>query len=91
MRSREHSWNSTIDNFFPQAVRACKRASALWTEEKAKRQPEVDILLAWIKAIEEEIRYAVADRLKAERNTDGWLFVADTLRDEDDPEVWLNW
>lgn len=81
------------DTFFTSSADACDQAGKWWVEIANGRQPEIQALLDKIKAIEDEIRMAVAlNLLNHERSKEsGWKSVADALAEDVDKSNWLNW
>jgi len=79
------------DTWFDDGANACQRAMRLWREEKELREDDIAELQSRIAAIEEDIRDRVAWQLEQESAADGWQEVARALREEKDPEQWLDW
>jgi hypothetical protein len=90
--SREASiFVDECSSYFSDGADACSRALELWREEEEKRQKEIEALEQQIATIKAEIKVAVGERLAQESNTEGWREVARALREEDNPQRWLNW
>ena len=81
-------------HYFKEGAEACQRASELWAEIEAANQAKIEELERQIAALRAGILQQVSERLKAERQTDGWLSVANEIVSEnyaDDPGDWLDW
>lgn len=81
-------------HYFKEGAEACLRAGVLWTEIEAESQAKIEELERQIAALRADILQQVSERLKTERQTDGWLSVANEILSEnyaDDPGAWLDW
>ena len=88
----ETGHRSREDDYFAQSKDACDRAYELWHKNAAYFAAEKKQITERLVQIDRQIRHYVAQDLLAERKTEGWVSVANTLQDPDaDPSEWLNW
>jgi hypothetical protein len=79
------------DTYFSNGANACQRAMDIWREEEERAKEQIEELEKRIAAIKDDIKITVGKRLETESDEDGWQEVARVLKEESDPEWWLNW
>ena len=79
------------DTYFSSGANACQRAMDIWREEEERAKEQIKAFEKRIAAIKNDIKVAVGERLAEESDEDGWQEVARALKEESNPEWWLNW
>lgn len=81
------------DTFFGPGADACERALEIWKEVEVAKKEQIAALEAQIQALRDSIRFEVSEKLEAEAvgKPQGWRHVAIAIRQDADPNRWLDW